>query len=91
MSSDNKVTWKNYLITGAQSTLFVAGTHLLATYTKCPVAENWTTLAAAGALGSVFGAYTASGGTVKEAVRSGKEFSKSILTRILRPDPTCGK
>jgi len=57
MTSENPITWKTYLTTGAKATLAIASTHLLASLTKSSCANNWTTIGIAGAIGSLVGAY----------------------------------
>lgn len=56
--------WKSYITTGLTATASVVLAHSLATKYNASCADKWTTLGAAGAVGSVLGAYEAKNGTV---------------------------
>ena len=54
--------WKSYIATGLTATASVAIVHSLATKYNASCADKWTTLGAAGAIGSVLGAYESKNG-----------------------------
>lgn len=64
--SENKVTWKNYLLTSVGSGVAVAVSHLLATKANCSVADHWATIGLAGSVGSLAGSYLSQNGFPKK-------------------------
>jgi len=48
-----ELSWKNYILTGLATTATVAAAHTLATYTNCPVANEWYTAGTAGAVACI--------------------------------------
>lgn len=67
--TDKKVNWKTYLITGVSFGVASMVVQSFATYTQCPLANDWKTIGGAGALSSFITAYEIGTGGITGKVK----------------------